>query len=580
MNDQAARLDRIFPSEYYGDFRLFLYSIRMRYGARTAFILKTKGPGKEVSYRRVSYAEFCSDVQSFGTALMKRGLTGKRVAVTGLNCYQWVVAYLAVICGGGSAVPLDKTLPYEELLMSLKRSSAAAVICDSERMPLVRRAAEELDSGAVIIPMKGEDGVDSLIEEGRVLREAGDFSYDSLPMDSSATAEILFTSGTTANAKAVMLSQKNILVNLYDMGCAEEVRSDDVNMAFLPFHHSFGSTGQLVMLNAGAATAFCDGLKYVQRNLVEYKISVFVCVPLLIEALYKRIMQSVEKSGKEKTFKRALALSDALLKRGIDVRRRLFKQVHSQLGGSLRLMISGASALDPATAEGLRRIGIESLQGYGMTESAPVLAAENVENKRSGSVGRSMPSVEIRLADVNDEGIGEIIARGGNVMQGYMDDPEETARAIRDGWLYTGDLGRIDDDGFLYICGRSKNVIVLKNGKNVYPEELEALFEVLPYTAEVLVFGLPRQRGDESDPGLWVKLVYRPEAMTDEKGEPLSHEEVEARVREDLEKINGRIPQYKQIKNLIVTDEPMIKTSTAKVKRRDEIAKIREEMER
>ncbi len=577
MREQAAKLDRILKSELYGDFRAYLFSLRERYADRRAFVLKHKN-GKEVAYEDISYGRFCDDVEAFGSGLRGRGLADKRIAITGVNCYEWVVAYLAVLCGGGVAVPLDKNLPYDELLMSLKRSGADLVICDRERLPLIERAAGELDKAPARVLMQGAEGSLSMKDislEGRALRNAGDLSYDSLPIDPGKAAVILFTSGTTANAKAVMLSQSNILINLYDMGTAEEILPTDTNMAFLPFHHSFGSTGQLVMLNAGAATAFCDGLKYIQRNLVEYHISVFVCVPLLIEALYKKIIQSVVKSGKEAVFRKAVRVSNILLKLHIDVRRRLFREVHQQLGGSLRLMISGASALDPATATGLREIGIESLQGYGMTESAPVLAAENKMNRKAGSVGRAMPSVDIRLADVGEGGIGELIARGGNVMLGYMDDPAETEKVLKDGWLYTGDLARIDDEGFIFLCGRKKNVIVLKNGKNVYPEELEALFEALPYTAEVMVFGLPRSRGgDDNDLALWVKLVYHPEAMTDGDGEPLSKERIEEKVRADLDRINDNLPQYKHIKNLIVTDEPMIKTTTAKVKRRDEIAKI------
>ena len=581
MREQAEKLDRILKSQYYSDFRQYLNGIRSQYADRRAFVLKKKGPGKEVSYTDMTYSMFCSDVEAFGSGLAARGLAQKRIAITGSNCYHWVVAYLAILCGGGVAVPLDKNLPYDELLMSLKRSGADVVICDSERAPLVDQASEELEKKPVRILMnteKGEGLMTSVIEEGRAVRASGDRDYDTLPIDTTGPAVILFTSGTTANAKAVLLSQKNILVNLYDMGTCEEILPDDVNMAFLPYHHSFGSTGQLVMLNAGAATAFCDGLKYIQRNLVEYKISVFVCVPLLIEALYKKILQGVEKSGKGDTFRKGLKISDFLLKFHIDVRRKLFKDVHAQLGGALRLMISGASALDPETAKGLRRIGIESLQGYGMTESAPVLAAENRENRKAGSVGKSMPSVEIRVTDVGEDGIGELIAKGGNVMLGYMDDPEETAKVLRDGWLHTGDLCRIDDDGYIFLCGRRKNVIVLKNGKNVYPEELEALFEALPYTAEVMVFGLPRARGgDDNDLALWVKVVYDPSAMTGEDGQPLSKEQIEETVRADMDRINDGLPQYKHIKNLIVTDEPMIKTTTQKVKRRDEIARIMEQ---
>ena len=470
------------------------------------------------------------------------------------------MSYYTVLCGLGIVIPLDKGLPYEETEFSLIKSKADVLLFDKDHLKLVQELEKNGSTGVQSFISLGDasdyTSVYDLIEEGKREMEEGNDEFRQLPIDPDAMSVLLFTSGTTSKAKAVMLSQHNILSNIYMLDRVEDIRRGDVNMAFLPYHHTFGSSGQTMMISLGVTTVFCDGLKYIQKNIVEYKVTVFVCVPLLIEAIYKRIQQGIDKQGKRKTYERGLKISKFLKKMHIDVRRRLFKEILDQLGGELRYIVSGASALDPVVEARFEAMGINVVQGYGMTEASPVISAENPPNRRPGSIGYSMPDLELVLADVNDEGIGELCCKGPNVMLGYYEDPEATAEILEDGWLHTGDLASLDKDGYIYIRGRKKNVIVLKNGKNVYPEELEDLIDALPYVQESMVYGQKRRKdGDSKDLIISAKIVYDPDLM----------EGVD--VQADIDAINKTLPSYKQIHRIETTDEPMEKTTTGKIKR-------------
>ena len=401
--------------------------------------------------------------------------------------------------------------------------------------------------------------------------EAGNQEYINSKIDNDKMAVIVFTSGTTSKSKGVMLSQHNIFSNIYDMEQVEDFRSTDVNLALLPFHHMFGSTALLIYLSDGVTNVFCDGLRHIQENLKEYKVTIFVGVPLLLEAMYKKIMMQVEKQNKTKLIKTAIVFSNLLRRFGIDIRRKLFKQIIDNLGGELRLIVSGASAIDKKVAKGLNDFGILTVQGYGLTETSPVLSAESEGFIRYGSIGLPMPSVEMKIDNPNENGIGEIVAKGPNVMLGYYDNEEATNEVMKDGWFYTGDLGYIDRDGFIFVTGRKKNVIVLKNGKNVYPEELEQLVNNLPYVAESMVYGKPK----DDDLMVAVKIVYN-EEYVNEKYPNNSEEELKGIIWKDIKQINSGLTNYKHIKNLIITNEPMIKTTTQKVKRYEEMNKMEE----
>lgn len=411
------------------------------------------------------------------------------------------------------------------------------------------------------------------IEEGKKLIEAGDKSFDAHEIDPKAMSIMLFTSGTTSQSKIVMLSQENITSNIYGLNRSIDIKPEDTNMAFLPYHHTFGSTGQLVMLSYGTCTAYCDGLKYLQKNLVEYQISVFICVPLLVEGIYKKVMAAVKKQGKENLVNNMGKLCSFLEKFGINIRRKVFKSVLDQLGGKIRLVIVGASAIDKEALAGFQRLGVTTLQGYGLTETSPVLTAECTKTLRTGSVGYPMCNVDIKIDNPNEEGIGEILAKGPNIMLGYYNNEEENKKVFtEDGWFRTGDLGRIDKDGYLFICGREKNVIVLKNGKNIYPEELESLIASLPYVEENMVFGAER-KNDNQDLTISAKIIYNKEYVKTHFGD-ITEEELEKIIKKDIDKINEQMPVYKQIKRIYITDVPAIKTSTAKIKRHEEIKTI------
>ena len=581
---QVGQLKPIYKAVEHENVRDLLDYAAKKFGNNDAFILKVKAEGRnedgsrgEPVYRSVSYKELREDVRRLGTGLMDIGVRSARIAIIGENSYHWQLSYLAAMSGLGICVPLDKGLPYVELKTSIQKSGSNVLIFDKKHASLAEQlqkdAADPSNTPTAVstyICMDDQDkymSIGQLLDLGAEKIAAGSKEFAQLPIDRGALSNLIFTSGTTSLAKAVMLNQRNIMYNVYSLQMVENIVRGDVNIALLPFHHTFGATGQLLMYACGATTVFCDGLKYLQRNFVEYHVSVFIGVPLLMEAMYNKIMAGIRKQGKEKTFRRAVRISGALRKIGIDVRRRLFKDVLNELGGSLRMVVSGASALDSEVNKGYEELGIYVVQGYGMTESAPVIAAENLKNRTPGSIGLGLPGMEVRIANPNEEGIGEIIVRSPSVMMGYYQEREETAKVLKDGWLYTGDLAYVDGKGYIHITGRSKNVIVLKNGKNVYPEEIETLIEALPYVRENIVFGEVRREGaDDKDHVLVARIVYDEEIMKEKYGAE-TMDEIRAVIDRDLEKINADMPKYKHVHRFIAQKEEMAKTTTGKVKR-------------
>jgi len=542
-----------------------------KYADCNAFTLKEEG-NDGTHYRHITYHAFGKQLREFGSGLIKLGLLGKRVAIIAANCYEWILAYTAVICGVGVTVPLDKELTEPEIMLSLKRSKADAVLFDEKHADLMLKLAEGNDLGinTFISVKKLKDNIPSVNDvcELGTLFLKDNTCYDDYSPDPDDIATIIFTSGTTSSSKAVMLSNRNIATNLYDLLSTERLFTTDRNLVFLPLHHTFGSTGLLYFLGGGVCNMFCDGLRHVQKNLKEYKITTFVCVPLLLEAMYNNIQKNIEKRGMTRKVNMALKVSNGLKKMHIDARRKFFRPILEELGGEIRFVISGASAIKREVAKGFNDMGILTVQGYGLTETAPVLAAENEHSIRYGSVGKALPSVELSIDNPNEDGIGEIIAKAPNVMLGYYEMPEETAAVLKDGWFYTGDLGRIDKNGYLFITGRKKNVIVLKSGKNVYPEELEELVAKLPYVTEVMVY--PKKKDDNALIG--AKIVYNKDYFDKDATE----DEIHAIVKGDITKINEGVAQYKHIKSITIQTTPMVKTTTAKIKRYEEIKKDNE----
>lgn len=542
-----------------------------KYNKNNAFIIKIKNNNK-INYKNITYKEFGEDIKNLGTKLIDMGLENKRIAIIGKNSYEWVCSYISVICGVGVAIPLDKGLQDDEIISLLNRSKADAIIFENKYLELIKKIKKEKNTQIkeFICMNKNEEflNIYELINDGKKLIKNKNNKYLNHKINPEEMATIIFTSGTTSMAKAVVLTNKNIASNIYDLNCTEKIYSTDVNLAFLPLHHAFGSTGMILFLANGATNVFCDGLRHIQNNLKEYKVTTFVCVPLLLENIYKKIINKIEKEKKKKIIKIAIIISNLLLKIKIDIRRKIFKPIINELGGNIRFIISGASAIDKKVAKGFNNFGILTVQGYGLTETSPVLSAENEKNIKYGSIGKPMPSVEIKIENKNKKGIGEIVAKGPNIMKEYYEMPEETSNVLKNGWFYTGDLGYIDKNGYIFITGRKKNVIVLKNGKNVYPEELEQLISGLPYVKENIVFGKEK----EDDLIVSVKIVYDKDYMYTKNGN-ISEEKIRDIIWQDIKKINKTLPKYKYIKNLIITNEPMIKTTTAKIKRFEEIKK-------
>lgn len=574
-------LEKLYKAEKHDSIKEYIEDAINKNSKKDAFIVKSQ-ENNEIKYTHISFEEFGKQIKNLAEGLIDLGLEGKRIAIIGHNSYHWVKSYIATICSVGIVMPLDKGLQPSELELSLKRGKADAIIFEDEYLEIIKNirqynqtSVKNFISMTELEKNEGFVSLKDLEEKGKKILEKTEnekeFYLKASPMSKKPEelATIIFTSGTTSMSKAVMLSNKNIASNMYDMMCAEKILSTDVNLLFLPLHHTFGSTQMLLFFSNGATTVFCDGLRHIQENLKEYKVTTFVCVPLLLEVMYKNIWKAIEKQGKTKQIKFALKLSNALRKIKIDIRRKIFKPILDQFGGELRFIISGAAAINKEVAKGFNDFGIFTIQGYGLTETSPVLCAENEKHIRYGSVGLPFPSVQIKIENKNEEGIGEITAKGPNVMLGYYEMEEETSNVLKDGWFYTGDLGYLDKDGYLFITGRKKNVIVLKNGKNIYPEELEQVITKLPYVAEVMVYGKEK----EDDLVVSAKIVYDKDYVK-KNYKDKTNEELKEIFWQDIKEINKTMPTYKYIKNLVVTDEPMIKTTTAKIKRFEEIKKV------
>lgn len=560
------------------DIKQLIYNSAKLYPNNIAFTTKIKNTHNETEYINHTYTDLLNDINAFGTSLYKLGLKNKRVAVIGYNCYEWAVAHLSNLLGNIVSVPLDKGLQIGELENSLVRSEVEAIVFDHKleevMKEIIKNRKTKIKYYICTEKMPEYLYFYDLLADGKREIEKGNKDYINAKIDPHKMSILLFTSGTTSLSKAVMLNQNGIATNIYDMQLVEVFYDTDVNIAFLPFHHIFGSTGMLVMLASGMKTVFPDGLRYIKQNLAEYKVSVFVGVPILIEKMYSTVQKELEKRKKLKLVNFLIGLSNFLLKLHIDIRRKLFKPLIDALGGSMRFIISGGAPLDKKISNWFNSIGIYLVQGYGLTETSPVIAAENSYERRAGSVGKPMQDVEIQIVDKDTAGIGEITAKGPNVMLGYYNDKALTDTVIKDNWFHTGDLGYIDKDGFLFITGRKKDMIVLKNGKKVFPEELELLVNNLEEVEESFIYGLPEDN-DKNDVKIAVKIVYN-EKNIKAKHPDMSEEELHTLLWNKIKVINKTLPMYKYIKDMTLTTEPLIKTSTQKIKRFEELKKVLE----
>ena len=546
------------------------------YPDKIAYQIK-KGEGK---YQNITHKEVREMIDALGTALIQMGLKGKRIAVIGENRWEWEIAYLAIVCGTGTVVPLDKSLPENELKSLMERSEVEAIFYSQKYETMLESAKKEgvgklkhLISMDLQQHKKGIYAQKELIETGKNLIAQGDKSFIKAQIDAEKMSIMLFTSGTTSASKIVALSHKNLCCNLMDIASVLEVDSNDVFLSFLPLHHVFECTvGFLFALYKGAKTVFCDGIRHIPENMREYQVTVMASVPAIYERIFKIIRKQIEKQGK---LQEILQKEEQYRNESMEEKNRVFKEIHELQGGNVRLLISGAASLAPEIEEKYRLLGFNLVQGYGLTETSPVIAIGTKKYYKVGSIGKTVPSVKAKVINVNQEGIGELVVQGPNIMMGYFGNRTETKKALVEGWFHTGDLARIDEEGFIFICGRKKSVIVLKNGKNIFPEEMENLINRIEGVEESFVFG-KQMSEDKNDIKIFAKVVYNQE-IVENTYKVQGQEQIYQAMNEKIKEINKIMPHYKAIKGIMLTREPLIKTTTNKIKRQNNLDQIRKE---
>lgn len=544
------------------------------YADRTAYKIKVE----EGKYQTYTHKEVRDMINNLGTALINLGLKGKRIAVIGENRYEWEIAYLSIVCGTGIVVPLDKSLPANELELLIERSDIEAIFYTKKYSDIIQNIKfSEKNKLKHLISMDNDENCEGiysqkeLIREGKKLIEEGNNEFLNVKINPKEMEIMLFTSGTTSKSKVVALSHENICTNLMDIGSVLDVTQDDVFLSILPIHHVFECTvGFLFSLYKGAETVFCDGLRHIVENLNEYHVTVMACVPGIYERIFMMIRKKLEKQGK---LEKILENEEKYKNSSMQKKKEVFKEIHDMLGGKIKLLISGAAALDKTIEEKYRLLGLNLVQGYGLTETSPVVAIGTNKNYKLGSIGKTVPSVEAKLVNVNDEGIGELVVRGSSVMLGYYENEKVNKKSLQDGWFYTGDLAKIDEEGYIFICGRKKSVIVLKNGKNIFPEEMENLVNKIEGIKESFIFG-KIQSNDENNIKINVKIVFDRDVIKDvykvEKDE-----EIYKVLSKKIKEVNQTMPSYKAIRGMILTEEPLIRTTTNKIKRQENLDAIR-----
>ena len=566
--------EALYPIREVSDLKTLIDESAVLYGSREAFLVKDTPGGR---YRAIKYQQFKADIDALGTGLMALGLAGKKIAVIGENRYEWVVTYLATVNGNSVIVPLDRELPVGELRHLLEKSGVSAVIYSGKVEIAIEEAARDLPSLHYAISMDADTdhgqnlSLKLLMAKGRkLLSEEKRFFVDAV-IDPDKLAIILFTSGTTGLAKGVMLTHRNICANLMGVSQFIKLGGADTTLSILPIHHTYEFTGDIMTsIYQGACVAFCEGLKYIVKNMAEARATILVGVPLIFESMHKKVWRKAESTGKAEKLRQAVNISKTLNMLNIKAARKLFKSVHEALGGNARMFIVGAAATDPGVIEDFNAMGITMFQGYGMTECAPLISVNKDRYYKAASVGLPIPGTQVRIVDQDENGIGEILCKSDSVMMGYYENPEETAKVLKDGWLYTGDYGYFDKDGFLYISGRKKNVIVTKNGKNIFPEEVEFYLNKSDYISEVVVWGL-----DEAETGetiVCAEIVPDFEFIEQELGN-LSDEALRSLISKAVDAANEKMSVYKRVKRFEIRRTEFEKTTTKKIKRHTAVAR-------
>ncbi len=565
--------ERVYEYTKIRDLKDMLKKSGEEYGEKIAYKIRIEnGKYKEITHKQVREMIDC-----LGTMLINMGLKGKKIAVIGENRYEWQIAYLSIVCGTGIVVPLDKSLPENELKDLIKRSGVEAIFYSAKyEQTLIKAKLEGVGKLKHLISMDLEehkDGIYSqkeLIQMGRRLIKKGNKEFIKSKIDNSKMSIMLFTSGTTSISKVVALSHKNICSNLMALASILDVNSDDIFLSFLPLHHVFECTvGFLFSLYKGAETVFCDGIRHIPENMREYKVSVMASVPAIYERIFKIIRKQIEKEG---NLEEILQKEEEYKEESMEIKKKVFDNIHQMLGGNVKILISGAASLDAGIEQRYRNLGLNLVQGYGLTETSPVVAIGTKKYYKVGSIGKAIPGVEAKLVNTDKDGMGELVVKGPNVMLEYFENKEATKKALVDGWFYTGDLAKIDDEGYIFICGRKKSVIVLKNGKNIFPEEIENLLNKIEGVEESFIFG-KQMSEDKEDIKIFAKIVYNEEIVKDAYKVETT-EEIYSALNQKVKEINQTMPKYKAIRGTIFTQTPLIKTTTNKIKREKNLEQI------
>lgn len=519
-------------------------------------------------FRTETYRKLRDDIHGLGTAMILLGLKDKKVAVIGENSYHWLVSYFSIVNGTGVAVPIDRELKPKEISALLDRAGVSGLIYSKKQTKKVMQALEYAKPIKHLIPM---DEIPNMVEKGREAIEKGERSFVDAEIDPEQMAALLFTSGTTGLAKGVMLSHKNIISNVINMSKVVHIPQEEMGLSVLPMHHTYELTCHVcTAFYQGTKIAICDGLRYIQKNMQELHTSVMLSVPIIFETMHNRLWKNAKAQGKDKALRAMIKMSRRLkLYNRPRTVKAMFSNIHEAFGNNIFLLIVGGAAIDPKVIEDFEAMGFPMIQGYGITEGSPIVAVNKDRYSKAASVGLPMPGTQIRIVDQDENGVGEVICKGPSVMLGYYDNPEATAEAIQDGWLYTGDYGKFDEDGFLYLFGRKKNVIVTKNGKNIFAEEIEYYLNESPYVSEALVHGVPDDRND--DVMVRAEIYPNREAIEEEFGD-VSEEGIRDIIKKVIDDINDQIPMYKRIRRFGIREEEFEKTTTRKIKRQGKIA--------
>lgn len=568
------------PQNYTTIKEMFLGSID-KYANEVGFL--EKRPGHK-EFRNITYKEFGEDVIALGTALVEKlGLEGERIAVIGENSYEWAVSYFSVACGAGIVVPIDKELPSNEIENLVRRSEAKAIFYSPRKRDTieeVKKANTNLKYFIELYPTEDKSPVnideenhtiDELIECGKGMDSK---RYLDIKIDPEEFRILLFTSGTTQEAKGVMLTNRNIMSNLHAAIKLVHLYDGDRFFSVLPLHHSYESSiGMMIPIYNGLSIAYAGGLKSIANDLKETKPTIMLVVPALIENLVKKINREIDKKEKTKLVDYVIKATNMLGPLGWKMKRELLKDVHAALGGRVRLVVSAAAPIDPAIGKRIEDFGILFVQGYGLTETSPLAALVPFDNRKVASVGIAASCCEIKINEPNEEGIGEVFIKGENVTQGYYKNDSETAKAITDGWFHSGDLGYFDKDGFLYLTGRSKNLIITGNGKNVYPEEIETLINKIGYVNESMVYAKPDPK-DKNEQIIAVKVTLDDAYLKEKFGDNIpSDDELHELIWQEIKEVNHTLVPYKWVKELEIKKEDFVKTTTMKIKRYEEMKK-------